>query len=69
MAWCGTFSSTDDGLPYMGAWKKGDRTLFALGYGGNGITFSMVAAQVLKNIILNKIDDRLKTFGFDRITK
>ena len=46
MAWCGTFSSTNDGLPYMGPWKKGDRTLFALGYGGNGITFSMVIAQV-----------------------
>lgn len=69
MAWCGTFSSTNDGLPYMGPWKKGDRTLFALGYGGNGITFSMVAAQVLKNIILNQKDSRLETFGFDRPTK
>ncbi|MGV0828225.1 NAD(P)/FAD-dependent oxidoreductase [Empedobacter brevis] len=66
MAWCGTFSSTNDGLPYIGPWKQGDRTLFALGYGGNGITFSMVAAQVLKNIILNQKDNRLKTFGFDR---
>ncbi len=66
MAWCGTFSSTNDGLPYIGPWKQGDRTLFALGYGGNGITFSMVAAQVLKNIILNQKDNRLKTFGFNR---
>lgn len=69
MAWCGTFSSTDDGLPYIGPWKKGDRTLFALGYGGNGITFSMVAAQVLKNIIHKKEDNRLETFGFNRFTK
>ncbi|MFV0211764.1 FAD-binding oxidoreductase [Empedobacter falsenii] len=69
MAWCGTFSSTDDGLPYIGPWKKGDRTLFALGYGGNGITFSMVAAEVLKNSILNKKDERLKTFGFNRSSK
>ncbi|TGN28034.1 NAD(P)/FAD-dependent oxidoreductase [Empedobacter tilapiae] len=66
MAWCGTFSATNDGLPYMGPWKKGNRTLFALGYGGNGITFSMVAAQVLKNIIHNKEDSRLETFGFNR---
>ena len=69
MAWCGTFSSTDDGLPYMGPWKKDSRILYALGYGGNGITFSMIAAQVLKNIIQNQEDDRLKTFGFDRLKK
>lgn len=69
MAWCGTFSSTQDGLPYMGPYKKGEKKLFALGYGGNGITFSMVAAQVLKNIILEKKDDRLTTFGFDRPLK
>ena len=69
MAWCGTFSSTADGLPYMGPYKKGERKLFALGYGGNGITFSMIAAQVLSNIILGKKDDRLITFGFDRPKK
>ena len=69
MAWCGTFSSTADGLPYMGPYKKGERKLFALGYGGNGITFSMIAAQVLSNIILGKKDDRLTTFGFDRPKK
>lgn len=69
MAWCGTFSSTEDGLPYMGPWKKGEKKLFALGYGGNGITFSMVAAQVLRNIILGKNEPRLETFGFDRPQK
>ncbi|OFM82335.1 MULTISPECIES: FAD-binding oxidoreductase [Weeksella] len=67
MAWCGTFSSTEDGLPFMGPWKKNSRILYALGYGGNGITFSMIAAQVLKNSILNKKDDRMITFGFSRI--
>lgn len=69
MAWCGTFSSTNDGLPYIGPWKKGEKKLFALGYGGNGITFSMVAAEILKNIILDKKDNRLETFGFDRPSK
>ena len=38
-------------------------------YGGNGITFSMVAAQVLRNIILGKNEPRLETFGFDRPQK
>lgn len=66
MAWCGTFSSTKDGLPYIGPWPDKPHMLFALGYGGNGITFSMIAAQVIMNIILGKKDERITLFGFDR---
>lgn len=69
MAWCGTFSSTADGLPFIGAWPGKKRMLYALGYGGNGITFSMIAAQVIRNIILGKQDDRVDLFGFGRLTK
>lgn len=67
MAWCGTFSSTADGLPFIGAWPGKNRMLYALGYGGNGITFSMIAAQVIRNIILGKKDDRTDIFGFGRL--
>lgn len=66
MAWCGTFSSTKDGLPYIGPWLGKPHMLFALGYGGNGITFSMIAAQVIRNIIRGKKDERISLFGFDR---
>lgn len=66
MAWCGTFSSTEDGLPYIGAWPGKDRMFFALGYGGNGITFSMIAAQVIANQISGKKDERGEIFSFDR---
>lgn len=66
MAWCGTFSSTEDGLPYIGTWPGKDRMFFALGYGGNGITFSMIAAQIIRNKITGVEDEREKIFGFDR---
>lgn len=66
MAWCGTFSSTDDGLPYIGTWPRKDRMYFALGYGGNGITFSMIAAQVIRNGLKNVPDPRASVFGFNR---
>lgn len=66
MAWCGTFSSTEDGLPYIGAWPGKERMLFALGYGGNGITFSMIAAQIIANQLSGKKDDRAEIFSFDR---
>ncbi|NDV84558.1 FAD-binding oxidoreductase [Bacteroides sp. 51] len=69
MAWCGTFSSTKDGLPYIGEWPGREGMFFALGYGGNGITFSMNAAQMIRNRILEKADKRYQVFGFERYQK
>lgn len=66
MAWCGTFSSTADGLPYIGLWPGKKRMFFALGYGGNGVTFSMIAAQLIKNKLTGVKDDRDNVFGFER---
>ena len=40
--------------------------LFALGYGGNGITFSMIAAQIILNKLKGKEDEREKVYGFER---
>lgn len=69
MAWCGTFSSTYDGLPYIGTWPGADRMVYALGYGGNGITFSMIAAQLIKNKLNGIKDERADVFGFGRKRK
>ncbi len=68
MAWCGTFSSTTDGLPYIGNIPGNNRMLYALGYGGNGITFSMIAAQMIRNKLEGKPDDREEIFGFERVS-
>ena len=43
--WAGTFATSVDGLPFIGPHADRPHTWFALGYGGNGITFSMVAAE------------------------
>jgi len=45
--WAGTFAETPDGLPYIGRDPSYPGILFALGYGGNGITFSVIAAEIL----------------------
>jgi len=52
-------------LTYIGA-QYDPKILFALGYGGNGITFSMIASQILANKIRNIRDDRETVFGFGR---
>jgi glycine/D-amino acid oxidase-like deaminating enzyme len=46
-AWEGVFATTPDGLPYIGAHRRYPRHLFALGYGGNGMTYGALAARLL----------------------
>lgn len=46
-AWEGLFAMTPDSLPYIGPHPRYPRHLFALGYGGNGISFSQLAARLL----------------------
>jgi glycine/D-amino acid oxidase-like deaminating enzyme len=45
--WEGLFATTPDGLPYIGPHRRYPRQLFALGYGGNGMTFGFLASRLL----------------------
>ena len=65
--WTGVFGSTKDGLPFIGPYKKLPNSYFALGFGGNGITFSVIAAEIITDMILGKNRDDIKLFGFERI--
>ncbi len=64
-SWAGTFGSTRDGLPYIGAYHKLPRSMFALGFGGNGITFSLIAAQLI-TAAGKKTTPRNSIFSFNR---
>jgi glycine/D-amino acid oxidase-like deaminating enzyme len=67
-AWEGLFAATPDGLPYVGPHRRYPRQLFALGYGGNGMTLGFFAAQALVRLVQARArpDDRL--FGFGRLS-
>ena len=43
----GLFAMTPDSLPYIGPHRRYPRHAFALGYGGNGMTFAALAARIL----------------------
>jgi glycine/D-amino acid oxidase-like deaminating enzyme len=45
--WEGLFAMTADGLPYIGPHRAYPHHSFALGYGGNGMTFGFLAARML----------------------
>ena len=46
-AWEGLFAMTPDTFPYIGPHRRYPRHWFALGYGGNGMTFGFLAARLL----------------------
>lgn len=65
-SWAGTYITTQDGLPYIGSIPELPNTFFALGFGGNGITFSVLAAQMIRDMIKGKQPKDSEIFSFNR---
>jgi glycine/D-amino acid oxidase-like deaminating enzyme len=65
-SWAGLFAGTKDGLPYIGSHSQRKHLYFALGFGGNGIVFSQIAAVLLRDQILGKKNSHAEIFRFDR---
>lgn len=64
--WAGLFGASKDGLPYIGTVPERPHTYFALGYGGNGITFSVLAAQIIRDLITGRPNPYSDLFSFNR---
>ena len=65
-SWAGTFGETSDGLAYIGQLPEWPNAYFALGYGGNGITFSILAAEIIRDAMLGRPNEHARLFAFDR---
>jgi glycine/D-amino acid oxidase-like deaminating enzyme len=63
-AWSGCFGSSATGSPTIGEIPGYPRCYAALGYGGNGITFSMLATSLLTAAIRGKRDPSAHLFEF-----
>lgn len=66
-SWTGTFGATKDGLPFIGGYDKLPNSYFALGFGGNGITFSLIAAEIIRDLLLGKENKDASIFSFERV--
>jgi glycine/D-amino acid oxidase-like deaminating enzyme len=64
--WAGTFDTTSDGLPLIGPVPGRKGIYAAYGYGGNGITFSFLAAQLIGDLIAGSTSRILADFALDR---
>lgn len=65
-AWAGTFGETKDGLPYIGEHKDFKNSYFVLGFGGNGITFSMIGMEMVSEWMKGKKHTLTPWFKFGR---
>ncbi len=64
--WAGTFGETKDGLAFIGQIRQMPRCYFALGFGGNGITYSVIAAEIIRDALLQRPNADARLFRFDR---
>lgn len=65
-SWAGTFAETKDGLPYIGEHADFKNTLFVLGFGGNGITFSVIGMDIVSDLLKGKKNKLAEHFRFGR---
>lgn len=66
-SWAGTFAETADGLPFFGPHRAtGSRVHYAMAYGGNGITYSMLGAGLLRARVERRGHPLARLFSFAR---
>ena len=64
--WSGAFGETADGLPLIGPVPGRPHVFAAYGYGGNGITFSFMAARMIGQLIAGHDEAWYEDFAVDR---
>jgi glycine/D-amino acid oxidase-like deaminating enzyme/nitrite reductase/ring-hydroxylating ferredoxin subunit len=62
--WSGQVIETPDGLPYIG--RSADHQYSATGYSGNGLTFGTLAAMMISDAILNRLNPWTELFDPNR---
>lgn len=60
--WAATFGASPDGLPAIGATSLMPHVWLAAGYGGNGIAFAALAAQMLERELAGEADPDREAF-------
>jgi glycine/D-amino acid oxidase-like deaminating enzyme len=64
LSWTGSFGSSPDGMPTIGQIPGFAGCYAVLGFGGNGITFSMLAAKLITAAIAGKRTPEARLFEF-----
>lgn len=65
-SWAGTFGETKDGLPYFGKPDPKRKEHYVLGFGGNGITFSILGMKSILFSLEGRRHADLEYYKFNR---
>jgi glycine/D-amino acid oxidase-like deaminating enzyme len=65
-AWTGSFGTTETGLPYIGPIPRHPRVHAVMGYGGNGITYSQIASELIASSLAGRDDSDADLYAFNR---
>lgn len=63
-AWCGSFGASKTGLPTIGEIPGMKNCFSIMSFGGNGITYSCIAAELLTSHLTGKADPDADLFAF-----
>jgi glycine/D-amino acid oxidase-like deaminating enzyme len=64
VSWTGSFGASPNGMPTIGSIPGYPQCYAVMGYGGNGITFSMLAAKLITAAVLARKMPEAKLFEF-----
>ena len=64
--WAGTFAETADGLPFISQHPRFPHAWFALGFGGNGLVFATLAADLITAALTGEERPETALFAFGR---
>lgn len=65
-AWGAVFGESLDNLPFIGRHPDRERLYYLLGYGGNGIVYSMLGAEIIRDLIQGKSNPDAKLLQLAR---
>lgn len=65
-SWAGVFATTRDGIPLIGRHPQYPHSYFIEVYGGNGMVYSMIAADLLAEAMAGREPEELKWFSLRR---
>lgn len=63
LAWAGAFGVTDTGLPLIGEMPEWPGCWAALGFGGNGMVYAEIAAEVIAAAVDDRVDPDADVFA------
>jgi glycine/D-amino acid oxidase-like deaminating enzyme len=64
VSWAGSFGGSPNGMPTIGEIPGYPKCYAVMGYGGNGITFSMLATKLIMAAVLGKTLPETSLFAF-----